>query len=186
MFVCTANMCRSPMAAALFRRRIGAINDEVLVGSAGLLEGGYPSPREVLATMDVMGIDLSGHRSAQVTAEFVAEADIVVGMARRHAREIVLLDANCWPRTFTLKELVRRGEKIGEREPGEALSAWLADLHYGRERMDIVGRSAEDDVTDPLGGPLAAYKASARELEDLVGRLADLLFASIERPPSPG
>jgi protein-tyrosine phosphatase len=178
-------MCRSPVAAALFRRHAAGLREPVLVGSAGLLDGGHSSPREVLSTMEGFGVDMTEHQSLQVSAEVVAEADVVLGMARRHAREVVLLDPDVWPRTFTLKELVRRGEKLGPRQPGETLGAWLDQLHQGRERMDLVGRSSEDDVSDPLGGPLSAYKASAREIDDLVGRLTALLFAPSEFLPSP-
>ncbi len=153
------------------------MREPVFVGSAGLLDGGHTSPREVLATMDDMGVDLSEHQSMQISPQVVSEADLVLGMARRHAREVVLLDSDAWPRTFTLKELVRRGEKLGPREPGETLPAWLDQLHQGRERMDLVGRSTEDDVSDPLGGPLSAYRSSAQEIDNLVERLTALLFA---------
>ena len=186
LFVCTANMCRSPVAAALFRRCAATMREPVLVGSAGLLEGGHGSPREVLDTMDDMGIDLSEHQSMQISSEVVSEADLVLGMARRHAREVVLMAPDAWRRTFTLKELVRRGEKLGPREPGESLPAWLEQLHQGRERMDLVGRSTEDDVSDPLGGPLSAYRSSAQEIGQLVERLTDLLFSPREYVPPPG
>jgi len=186
LFVCTANMCRSPVAAALFRRHAAGLREPVLVGSAGLLDGGHPSPREVLSTMDGLGIDLTEHQSMQVSPEVVSEADVVLGMARRHAREVVLLDPDAWPRTFTLKELVRRGDKLGPRQPGESLHDWLDQLHQGRERMDLVGRSSDDDVSDPLGGPLSAYKASAREIDELVGRFTALLFTPSEFLPAPG
>jgi hypothetical protein len=51
--------------------------------------------------------------------------------------------------------------------------------------MDLVGRSAEDDVSDPLGGPLSAYRASAQEIENLVDRLTALLFTPREFLPPP-
>ncbi len=190
LFVCTANMCRSPMAAALFGRlaQVGGDDapEEVSVVSAGLLPGGYASPPEVVAAMAELGSDLSGHASTQITAEMVAISDVVVGMARRHAREVVLLDVGAFGRTFTLKELVRRGDLVGQRQPDEALAAWLDRLHEGRHRTDLVGSSADDDVADPLGGPLDAYRQTARELGNLVERVAALLWAPREIPTLPG
>ncbi|HLN42031.1 MAG TPA: hypothetical protein VK215_06240 [Acidimicrobiales bacterium] len=181
LFVCTANMCRSPMAAELFRRHSFVGGDgapeEVVVRSAGILPGGYASPPEVVTAMAELGIDLSEHRSTQVSPELVAASDVVVGMARRHAREVVLLDAGAFDRTFTLKELVRRGDLIGRRQPDEELKAWLGRLHHGRQRTDLVGRSDDDDVSDPLGGPLSAYRTTARELGTLVDRAVALLWA---------
>jgi len=180
LFVCTANMCRSPMAAALFRRLslVGGDDapEDVEVESAGLLAGGYASPPEVVTVMAELGIDLSGHRSAQVSPELVAGSDVVVGMARRHAREVVLLDVAAFDRTFTLKELVRRGDLVGRRQPDEELGPWLGRLHHGRQRTDLVGRSDDDDVSDPLGGPLSAYRTTAREIGALVERAAALLW----------
>jgi protein-tyrosine phosphatase len=169
------------MAAALFGRlsQVSGVDapESVSVRSAGLLPGGYASPPEVVTALAEMGIDLSRHRSAQVSPELVAAADIVLGMARRHAREVVLLDPAAWPRTFTLKELVRRGDQVGPRQSVESLGSWLGRLHQGRERIDLVGRSAADDVSDPIGGPLDTYRKTARQVAGLVDRAAGLLWA---------
>jgi len=153
----------------------GDLDEPVAAASAGLLDGGRPVSPEVVTALAPFGIDLSGHRSTRLTAAALEGADLVVGMERRHGREAVLLVPAAWPRTFTLKELVRRGEKVGPRPAGQPLDAWLAVVGDGRERTDLVGRSPEDDVADPLGGDLAAYRATAAELADLVQRLARLL-----------
>ncbi len=175
------------MAAALFAELVGGDDapEEVSVESAGLLQGGYASPPEVVAAMAELGIDLSGHCSTQLSDALVAASDMVVGMARRHCREVVLLDPDTWGRTFTLKELVRRGDLLGGRRPDEELGSWLHRLHQGRRQTDLVGRSDADDVVDPLGGPMEAYRATARELGNLVERVFTLLWAAhgIRTPP---
>jgi len=167
------------MAAALFVRRLEddeeALAEPVSVASAGLLPGGYASPAEVVSVMAELDIDLADHRSTEVSAELVEDADVVLALGRRHAREVVLLEPAAWDRTFTLKEFVRRGEDAGPRGADEPLPAWLARMHRNRQRSALVGTSPEDDVSDPLGGPLAAYRATARELGDLVDRVAGLL-----------
>ena len=189
LFVCTANMCRSPMAAALFVRRLeldeDALPEPVSVASAGLLPGGYGSPPEVVAAMAELDIDLADHRSTEVSPELVEEADVVLALGRRHAREVVLLEPPAWERTFTLKEFVRRGEDMGPRGAEEPLPDWLQRLHLGRQRTALVGSSPDDDVADPLGGALGAYRATARELGDLVGRVAGLLWAPHPIRPRP-
>ena len=63
------------------------------MASAGLLEGGYASPPEVVTTWRNWASTCRGHRSTQISPELVAASDVVLGMARRHAREVVLLDA---------------------------------------------------------------------------------------------
>jgi protein-tyrosine-phosphatase len=157
----------------------------VSVASAGLLPGGYGSPPEVVATMAEWGIDVSRHRSTQVSAELVAASDVVLTMGRRHAREVVLIDADAWGRTFTLKEFVRRGEMVGRRRPDDALGSWLDRLHHGRRRTDLVGSADSDDVADPIGGPPDGYRRTARLLAGLVEDAASLLWVprGIRTPP---
>jgi protein-tyrosine phosphatase len=179
------------MAAALFRRccpDLGAAPsaESVTVESAGLLPGGFASPPEVVAVMQELDIDLSGHDSTQVSPEIVGRADMIVGMARRHAREVVLMDPVLWSRTYTLKELVRRGETAGPRAPAEEPSVWLERVHRGRQRIDLVGSSPDDDVPDPLGGSIAEFRATARQLADLVERVAELLWTSRSLRTRPG
>jgi protein-tyrosine phosphatase len=150
--------------------------EKVTVLSAGLLDSGRPVTREVVATLAPYGVDMTSHRSTRLTPAAVEQADLIIGMERRHGREAVLLVPTALPRTFTLKELVRRGEQAGPRHPGQTLAAWLERVADGRERTDLVGRSAEDDVDDPLGGSLADYRATATEIADLILRMARLLW----------
>ncbi len=154
----------------------GGPGEPLTVLSAGLLDGGHPASPEVVTTLAPFGVDLAGHRSTRLTAAAVEGADLILTMERRHAREAVLLVPSAWARTFTLKELVRRAERVGPRD-GRPLGAWLAAVGDGRERTDLVGRSPEDDVADPVGGDMAAYRATATELADLVQRLARLLWS---------
>lgn len=164
------------MAAALFDVAAQGVPEPVSVCSAGLLAGGRRVPPEVVATMATFGVDVSGHRSTQLAAPLVHAADVILGMERHHAREVVLLDPAAWNRTFTLKELVRRGDGVGPRSPGQPLAQWLARVHAGRQRIHLVGRWPDDEVADPLGGPPEAYLSTARELGAAVDRLAALLW----------
>ncbi len=167
------------MAAALLGVVAGevAAAEPVTVASAGLFDGGRRASPEVVTTLAPFGIDLTGHRSTLLTASAVEDADLVLGMERRHAREAVLLDPSAWARTFTLKDFVRRAEPVGPRRSGQPLGAWLAAVGDGRERTDLIGRAPEDEVADPVGGDLAGYRATATELADLVQRVARLLWS---------
>jgi hypothetical protein len=80
------------------------------------------------------------------------------------------------PRTFTLKELVRRGEAIGPRHNDESVESWLARAGAERRAMDLFGESASDDVADPYLGPPRVYEACIAELDDLVRRLVGLIW----------
>jgi protein-tyrosine phosphatase len=101
----------------------------------------------------------------------------VLAVARDHLRYAVVTEPGAWPRAFTLRELIRRGERIGPRRPGEPFSGWLSRAHQGRERTALLGASAEDDVPDPAGKPLRAYVDVATLLDRSVARLAELGWA---------
>ena len=62
LFVCTANRCRSPMAAALLRRDLAALGLDVDVRSAGLLTPGHavPTPGRVVAREHGLDVDGTG------------------------------------------------------------------------------------------------------------------------------
>jgi protein-tyrosine-phosphatase len=122
------------------------------------------------------GLDLARHRSRALQVADVAVADLVVCLARRHCREVVVLHPPVWPRTFTLRELVRRGEAAGPRAADQDLGDWLAELGRGRTRAELLSDDPVDDVADPIGGPDAAYEATAAVLEDLVDRAVAVAF----------
>jgi protein-tyrosine phosphatase len=176
LFVCTANIVRSPIAAALLEKRLQGAASEVIVESAGLRETDALLDGGALRVLDEQGVDLSRHHSRAIDSAMVGAATLVVGMEREHVRETVLLDASIWPRTFTLKELVRRGEATGSRRPGETIADWIARAHGDRTQRDLLGADRADDVADPFGGPPGGYEDAAEEIDDLVTRLVSLLW----------
>jgi protein-tyrosine-phosphatase len=107
--------------------------------------------------------------------EMLRDADLVVGMAKEHVREAVLLVPDTWSKAFTLKEIVRRGEAVGARRSGQTLGEWVTSLHVGRTRVDMLGAAVEDDVADPIGRKRSFYDQTAAELDDLTARLAKLV-----------
>jgi len=181
--LCTANVCRSPMAAALLARRLAVLGVAVPVHSGGMIGGGDPPFPEVVSVMACYGIDIAFHRSRIVRSTDLARASLVLAMARENLRYAVTTEPAAWPRAFTLKELIRRGEKIGPRPPGEPFADWLSRTHAGRERMSLLGDSAADDVADPAGGPRRGYADTASLLDRLVTRLAELGWEHAEPHP---
>ncbi|MDQ6724778.1 MAG: hypothetical protein M3066_01170 [Actinomycetota bacterium] len=165
------------MAEHMLRKRFVGAGIDVGVTSAGLLQAGNPAQAHGIDVAQSLGMDMSVHRSRSMTRDVLSAADLIVGLAREHVREAVVLDPALWPRTFTLKELVRRGEAAGPRRPDEALADWLARAGQGRRVADLSGSSPDDDVEDPIGMPRSSYERMARELDDLTGRLVAVAFA---------
>lgn len=176
LVLCTANTCRSPMAQALLARRLAGRGIAASVRSAGMLGDGEPPPPEAVRTMAVHGLDTGSHRSRQVAAIDLARADLVLAMAREHVRHAVVMLPDVWPRVFTLKELLRRGDVIGARPAGEPLADWLRRVHGARDRRSLLGDGPEDDVADPFGGPPQAYADTAALLDWLVTRMVALCW----------
>jgi protein-tyrosine phosphatase len=169
------------MAEGLLRRLFARSGVGAQVGSAGLLSGGAPATLDAVATMAARGVDISGHVSRTLDHEAARTTPLVVGMARLHVREACVLYGAPIERTFTLKELVRRGEQAGGREPDEPVASWLARVGAGRRTSDLVADDPADDIADPVGRPRAEYEETADELEDLLTRFAGL-FAGNQIP----
>ena len=119
------------------------------------------------------GIDLRPHRGTALDPGLVAGADLVLAMEHHQVSDIVATSPDAWPRTFTVKELVRRSAEKGSREPDESFPDWVGRMHAGRTRLGLVG-AWHDDVPDPAGRSEAELERTIAELDALVARLAEV------------
>jgi protein-tyrosine phosphatase len=177
LFLCTGNLCRSPTAEWFFSQcllRNGP--DDVTVTSAGVY-GAPASPPEVLVKEGLaFGLDLSRHMPRRIDADSIARADLIVGMEREHVREVVLADTSSFTKVFTLREIVRRGEQQGRRDGGESLDEWLRRIAVGRRHLDLVGDSAIDDISDPMGGTAEQFRRMLTDVQALTRSLYSLIW----------
>jgi protein-tyrosine phosphatase len=171
-FVCTANRCRSPFAEAIARRSAG--RRAFVFASAGLLPGGFPVPPNGLQVAAERGLPLSGHRSTQLDAAALQGWDVVLTMSRDHAREIVAVTPDLWPRVFTLRQF-RRALQAKPPRRHVALGPWIDETAAGRSRLELIGRSPDDDVADPLTAPVGAWRDMADLLQDEIAAVLDLI-----------
>jgi protein-tyrosine phosphatase len=172
------------MAEGMLRRLLTDHGAHAKIGSAGLLRGGAPATRHAIAVMADRGIDISRHVSRTIDPEVVRSTPLIIGMAREHVREAVVGYGADVEHTFTLKELVRRGEWTGARRPDETVFDWLARVAAGRHSADLMGEDDDDDILDPVGRSRAHYDATARELDGLFGRLVALMIGGAARSAS--
>ncbi len=87
-FICSGNICRSPMAEKMFAHQISerGLADVVRVTSAGTghWHQGEPADRRAVHTLQAHGYP-TAHRAAQVDDDHLA-ADLIVALGRNHQR----------------------------------------------------------------------------------------------------
>jgi protein-tyrosine-phosphatase len=178
LFVCTGNICRSPLADMFMTDRSQRLlNGAVRVQSAGIAAGRWVSP-EALDTAREKGLDGSALRPTQVTPEMLRTADLVVTMTADHTAEVLDLAPDVADKTFTLKELVGLVSAVRKPEPSterESILARIAELHRLRASR-AAGNGPAQDVRDPLGLPMSVYREVAADIEAGVDELVRGLF----------
>lgn len=90
LFVCSGNTCRSPLAEAVARHlATEAQRSDISVSSAGTQawDGSPASDGALLVGME-RGLDLSNHRSRQLTLEILESSDLVLVMAPSHLAHV--------------------------------------------------------------------------------------------------
>ncbi|MGY1812836.1 arsenate reductase/protein-tyrosine-phosphatase family protein [Blastococcus sp. SYSU D00820] len=192
LFVCTGNLCRSPIAERLARgaaERLLAESPElarVEIASAGLdtVAGRRMDPHSALA-LSRLGGDPEGFVSRPFSAEMADDADLVLTMTRDQRRAVLETTPRGLRRTFTLLEaadLVGQVELTGLRTmPLE----WRA-RELGR-RLDAVRarrQSRDDDVRDPIGHRSSVHEDVAAVIDRALRPLIPVLFSSVRTHPA--
>lgn len=84
LVVCTGNICRSPMAEALLRARLGRRVRQVASAGTGALVG-FPADPLAVEVAAEHGLDLSAHRARQVALPLLSSAELILTLDQSHS-----------------------------------------------------------------------------------------------------
>ncbi|MSQ69072.1 MAG: low molecular weight phosphotyrosine protein phosphatase [Gammaproteobacteria bacterium] len=137
LFVCTGNLCRSPLAQYLFNAQLAAsgLTHLAVAASAGThARMGQPAPPLLLEIATARGLDLSNHRSRRLVDADYATHDELIALDLGHLDQLNFL------------------------RPSGA-RARLSLLLSG------VDEAGQIEVPDPFGGPRQGYERAAHLIE---------------------
>ncbi|GAA1156163.1 protein-tyrosine phosphatase [Kitasatospora gansuensis] len=179
LFVCTGNVCRSPIAERLTRHeldtRLADFAGRIVVESAGTWgHEGAPMEAHAATVLGEYGVGADGFAGRELLDEHVIDADLVLTATLDHRAQVISMGHAAGLRTFTLKEftrLVRRidpstlpdprgGAEVTERaralvRAAAALRGWL-----------LAATPESDEVDDPYGAPIGMFRNCGEEIFD--------------------
>lgn len=151
VFVCTGNVCRSPMAERLLAHALDAEPEplkSIQVRSAGVAAyPGDPASENSVVALKKVGIPLEDFRSSPLSDQLIDEALVIFGMTESHKAALTQALANVpdAPPVMLMRELI----------------------------PDVNDESAQ--IPDPFGGPLPLYEASRDSMVEAIPSIIDYL-----------
>lgn len=150
LFVCTGNLCRSPMAAGAMQKLLDDMGSfPMVVKSAGTHAPVGSGPTiEALAVCAEAGIDISAHKARQLDSRLIQRASLILVMETWQVDEILNLAPTASAKTFLLGSFSPRGHLV--------------------------------EIPDPIGKPISHYRTCLRQITDSVGGLYESKLKSGE------
>ena len=154
VIVCTANICRSPMAEGLLAHALAAqpapLKDLKVISAGVATRAGEPVSENSVIALRKVGIDIAQHRSRPLSQAMLNDALAVFCMTESH-RSLIQLQAQPVP----------------------------PRLHLFRE---FLPPPSLPEIVDPYGGTLKIYESCRDEMVEAIPGIVNYLRTLVEPP----
>lgn len=152
LFVCTGNICRSPVAEKLLERHSTERGLGLRVSSAGTRAlNGQPMHPESQRVLQERGVDPGDFESRMLTPDIAADCDLLLGMTREHRAIARQLAPARWKRMFAIREIAT----------GTASRSSLGPRAVNPTDVEL-------DIRDPIGESPQIFDEVAGEIAALI------------------
>jgi protein-tyrosine phosphatase len=174
LFVCTGNICRSPLGERFLAQQLTGISHSVSITSAGthaMTES--RAPAEILAIGAAHGAPVDNHVPQLLTDDLINISDLILTAERVHRSEVVSRVPRASAKAFTIKQFARLAEEHeafiarGELAPPTvaSLSDFVAEIADFRSLASPLVSAEHDDIGDPYLLTQRDYDAVGNEIK---------------------
>lgn len=141
LFVCSGNLCRSPMAAGIARHLGQERGIDLEVKSCGTIaRAGMEASENAVVACQEKGVDISDHRAQPLSRELVEWADQILVMEENHLHSVNACDWRAPFKTWSLGSFI---------DVKRIKDPYRRSLRKYRKARDILWR-AVDEALDRL------------------------------------
>ncbi|MES2865646.1 arsenate reductase/protein-tyrosine-phosphatase family protein [Microbacterium profundi] len=193
LFVCTGNICRSPMGEVVLRAALDDLDVRVhSAGTHGLVGRGMTQEAQDLALgLGAKSTDAEAHTARFLQEPLLRESDLVLTMTSDHRSHAVQLEPSQFRRTFTVREFARLSAVVPDSDITDAADA-VGPIPRERLRAAIriiadqrgsssTPSSDDDNVIDPYRQSREIYEQSAAQLAPALAEVERVIRAAL--PP---
>ncbi|WEK62323.1 MAG: low molecular weight phosphatase family protein [Candidatus Microbacterium colombiense] len=188
--VCTGNICRSPQAEVLLRRRLEGVGVRVhSAGTHALVGHGMTDQAQQIAVRSGARVDAAAAHAARYLVEpLLIESDLILTMAGEHRSHVVKMMPSRLRQTFTVREFARLAATVTDEAirtaadtAGDAPPARLraAIRMLSGQRGLSLSTEEDDDVIDPYRRSWETYEMSAAQLLPAIDEVERVVRAAL-------